>query len=181
MNVATMLVGPLLVPECRLAARRGWARRLRVGAGVALALPLLLVAWWWWMRVEVEPNFRGDRVVPSGLAATLAISIGLALLLSPSLLAGSLAGERERGSIGLLLTTRVDAREIVLGRLLGRISIVASMRAAGWPFLIGFGVLADVSFFSLLALLAYPMAVALGAGGLAIAASSVRAEGLEPP
>lgn len=177
MNPITLVVGPLAAPECIRTARRGWVLLARALAGFVLAVPSLGALWWWWMRAEVQPDFRGDQVVAWGLAATTGLSVALAILLAPALLAGSLAGERERGSIGLLLSTRVDCREIVLGRLVGKLSILATMLLAGWPFLIFFAILRDLGPMGLLALLALPFVVAFGAGGIAVAVSSVARKG----
>ncbi len=96
---------------------------------------------------------------------------------APAVLAGSLAGERERGVLQLLLTTAVSPREIVLGRLLGKLSQVAMIVLAGLPIvavlfaLTGLGPAQLGTFFLLLA------AVGLGGGGLAVGASVVSRRG----
>jgi ABC-type Na+ efflux pump permease subunit len=96
---------------------------------------------------------------------------------TPAVLAGSLAGERERGVLQLLLTTAVTPREIVMGRLLGKLSQVAMIVLAGLPIVAVLFALTGLSpaqlatFFLLLA------SVGLGAGGLAVGASVVSRRG----
>ncbi len=105
------------------------------------------------------------------------ILLTIALVQAPRVLAGSLAGERERGVLQLLLTTAVSAREVVLGRLLGKLSQVGMILLSGVPLLAllaawnGFGLLQLATLLLLLA------AVALGGGGLAVGASVVSRRG----
>ena len=63
------------------------------------------------------------------------ILLTIVVVQAPAVLAGSLAGERERGVLQLLLTTAVSPREIVLGRLLGKLSQVGMILLAGLPLL----------------------------------------------
>ena len=101
------------------------------------ALAILTVAagfvWWWSLSVSSDPNYQpeGRFQIASGILEGMILTI--ALILSPAVMAGSLAGEKERGSLGLLLTTRVNAFEIVVGRLLGKFSQVAMMVLATLP------------------------------------------------
>ncbi len=178
MNFATLVAGPLLAPECLRASRKGWLPWVRALAALMAAAPTLAALWWWWINLQVDASeFRATGTVFTSLGLVESLTILLALVLAPAVLAGSLAGEKERGSIGLLLSTRVDAREIVLGRMLGKLSLVGSIMLAATPFLIGLGVLAGFSIPSLMTLLMLPVAVGFGAGGLAVAASSVAKRG----
>ena len=63
------------------------------------------------------------------------ILLTIVVVQAPAVLAGSLAGERERGVLQLLLTTAVTPREIVSGRLLGKLSQVGMIVLAGLPIL----------------------------------------------
>ncbi|MDB5353214.1 MAG: hypothetical protein JWN86_4461 [Planctomycetota bacterium] len=177
MNLATAIIGPLLVPEVSRQARRGWVLIVRTLAALMIATPAMAALWWWWMNGKVDPQYRAYELVPTTLGILEGLLIAIVLVLSPAILAGSLAGEKERGSIGLLLSTSVDAREIVLGRMLGKLSSVVAILLAGFPFLLGFAVLADHTIGTQLALLALPFAVGLGVGGMAIAASAVARKG----
>ena len=103
--------------------------------------------------------------------------MAFAMILSPAVLAGSLAGEKERGSIGLLLTTRVNAADIVLGRLAGRLSQVAMIELAALPGLLLIASMAGFGWLPTLTLLALPMGLAFGGGGIALAASAMSRRG----
>ncbi|MFO0909821.1 MAG: ABC transporter permease subunit, partial [Isosphaeraceae bacterium] len=95
----------------------------------------------------------------------------------PAVLAGSLAGEKERGVLALLLTTTASSREIVVGRVLGKLTQVAMPLLAGVPVVVLLGSLAGMRWFPLLALILLPFCVAIGGGGLAAVASVVSRRG----
>jgi ABC-type transport system involved in multi-copper enzyme maturation permease subunit len=57
------------------------------------------------------------------------------LALVPIMVAGAIAGERERRTLDDLLTTRLSAGEIVLGKAAARALNVALVLLAGWPVL----------------------------------------------
>ena len=92
--------------------------------------------WIWWLSYSLATRacftglHSGDR---SATAATILLTI--VVVQAPAVLAGSLAGERERGVLQLLLTTAVSPREIVSGRLLGKLSQVGMIVLAGLPIL----------------------------------------------
>src|SRR5262249_39687472 len=105
------------------------------------------------------------------------IAITLAVVLSPAVLAGSLAGEKERGSMGLLLTTRVSTRDIVAGRLAGKLSQVAMILLAGVPAFMLIAALAGIRPGPLAMMFGLPAAVAFGGAGIAAASSAVSRRG----
>ncbi len=133
LNLASLLVGPLAGPECRRAVARGWLILLRTLAAGAVMGVVLVALWLWWINQRLDPfhrpyyEFRVCLVVVEGMLVTVALVMG------PAVLAGSLAGERERGALALLLTTRVSAREIVIGRLSGKLAQVGMILLAGVP------------------------------------------------
>ena len=176
MNLATLVIGPLLEPECRRASRRGMVFINRGLVGVLYGVIVVGAFGYWFLMQSVTPFFLPDFL--PGITWLLAnLAVATALLACPSALAGSLAGERERGSIGLLLSSRVDAREIVLGRLFSKLSIVGLSILGGVPFLLLFGWLCDFSVWQQFTLLMIPVSVGFGSGGLAIAASAVAKRG----
>ncbi len=177
MNLASAVIGPLMIPECARSARRGWGLLIRTLGAVALGIPALVAIWWWWMSQAIDDTYLPASILPGTLIVLEAICLVIVLVLSPAVLAGSLAGERERGSIGLLLSTSVDAREIVLGRMFGLLSIVFAIFVAGLPFLLAFAVLSGVSLAETSCLIALPLAVGFGIGGVSMAASSIARRG----
>ncbi len=69
------------------------------------------------------------------LSGTALILLTITAVQAPAVLSGSLAGERERGILQLLLTSTATPREIVEGRLLGKLSQVGMIILAGLPVL----------------------------------------------
>ena len=100
-----------------------------------------------------------------------------ALLLSPAFLAGSLAGDMERGALGLLLTSRINAYEIVMGRLTGKLCQVAFVLLGALPILALVGPQVGTHLSTFATLLILPLSVAFGGGGIALATSSVSKRG----
>lgn len=176
-GAATWLFGPLVAPECKRALARGRVVWMRGVAAALLAGIAVCILWWWWTAQQLEPNFRPYSTLRAGLIAWLATEITLALTLGPALMAGSLAGEKERGSLGLLMTTRVSPREIVMGRAAAMFSQIAMALLTGLPALVLLAELAGIRPPSLAAMAAQPLAVAFGVGGLSLATSAMSRRG----
>lgn len=165
------LVGPLVGPECRRCLGRRWL----AWAGVLAALPasgiVLAVAWVWFLKLQLNPVGVPGGLLSGTLVALDVVAIAIAFVLTPALLAGVLAGERVRGTLELLLAAEVNARDIILGRLMGRLSQVGILLAAGLPCWVLTLTQAGIPFSAGAALTLLPLAVAWGAGGMAMAAS----------
>lgn len=69
-------------------------------------------------------------------SATLFFVLGLSLLVTPSLTASSVNGDREHGVLATLQTTLLSAQEIVLGKLLASWAITGVFLAVGVPVLV---------------------------------------------
>jgi ABC-type Na+ efflux pump permease subunit len=177
MNLATVLLGPLVVPECRRSVGRGWLILVRALAALMAAGMVLTVLWLWWFNRQLDAAYSPFGVLRGGLMALEGMGVTVALVLGPAVLAGSLAGEKQRGTLGLLLTTAVSAREIVAGRLVGKLSQVAMILLTGLPAVVLLAVLAGFRPPVLALLLALPAAVAFGGGGIAVAASALARRG----
>ena len=173
----TLLLGPLAAPECARACRRGWLIWVRMAPAIVAGLVASGVLWFWWINQQINPAHQPFNEIRSALTAIEGLLMAFAMLMTPAVLAGSLAGDKERGSIGLLLTTRVNSTEIVLGRLAGRLSQVGMIEAAALPVLLLMAALAGFDLGSTLALLALPMGLAFGGAGLALAASAMSRRG----
>jgi ABC-type transport system involved in multi-copper enzyme maturation permease subunit len=66
----------------------------------------------------------------------------LLLLVTPAFVAGAITDEKRRGTLQYLLTSHLGTRDILLGKLLGRVAQVGLVALAGWPLfalLAGFG------------------------------------------
>jgi ABC-type transport system involved in multi-copper enzyme maturation permease subunit len=177
LNVAAQLVGPLAGPECRRAVARGWLIVVRALAAVALLGVALVVVWWWWVFRQTDPFHQPFYELRIGLTAVEGLMVAIALIQGPAVLAGSLAGEKQRGVLSLLLSTRVNAWEVVSGRLVGKLTQVGMILLAGVPSLILLGALAGLRPLILMTLIAVPAAVGFGGGGLAVLASALSRRG----
>ena len=173
----TLLFGPLAAPECSRAARRGWLIWVRILPAFAAGVVAFIVLWVWWMGQQIDPYHQPFNELRTALSIIEGLMVAFAMILTPAVLAGSLAGDKERGSIGLLLTTRVNAADIVLGRLAGRLSQVTMIELAALPGLLLIASMAGFGWLPTLTLLALPMGVAFGSGGIALAASAMSRRG----
>lgn len=171
------LFGPLAQPECLRSSRRGGWIWLRLVPAVAAGLVAFLVAWFWSVARDFDATHMPYYELRVGLTAVAGGLIALAALISPAVLAGSLAGEKERGSIALLLSTQASAADIVLSRWVGRLAPVGLVAASTLPMLLGLATLAGLNPPVVLMLLALPVAVGLGGGGFALGISAVSRRG----
>jgi ABC-type transport system involved in multi-copper enzyme maturation permease subunit len=92
----------------------------------------------------------------------------LLLLITPAFVAGAITDEKRRGTLQYLLTTDLESRHIVLGKLIGRLGQVALVMLAGVPLfalLAGFGGLTPITLAFAAAVLVMPL-FALAAGTL---------------
>ncbi len=177
LNLARLVFGHLAGIECRRGLARGWLLWLRAGVGTLLATGLLFLTWGWWLNARYDPVFVPGFELHFCLSGAALVLLTITAVQAPAVLAGSLAGERERGILQLLLTTAVSSREIVEGRLLGKLSQVGMIVLAGIPvvaFLASMDGLPVTQFLAILLLLA---AVGFGGGGLAVGASIVSRRG----
>ena len=171
------MFGHLVVPEFRRALGRGWLVVMRSLVALVLGIAFGLMLWFWWIATMIEPGGSPLFWVQWTLSTSAMILLTICVAQAPAVLAGSLAGERERGVLQLLLTTAVTPREIVTGRLVGKLSQVAMILMAGLPILAmlfawnGLGLKELIAFFLLLA------ATAFGGGGLAVGASILSRRG----
>jgi hypothetical protein len=156
-DATSMVLGPLASPECTRAARRGWLIWVRLFPAVASCAVAFVVLWVWWIGQQIDPYHQPFFELHTGLSIVEGMLVSFALILSPAVLAGSLAGEKERGSIGLLLTTRVTSSDIVLGKLASRLSQVLMIELAATPGLLLFASLAGMGPLSTFTLFALPM------------------------
>ncbi len=169
--------GPLTVIECRRSLNRGWVLVVRTLAAVPPAAVMLSVLWLWWFVGQMNTGYSPGPSLVWGVTAVEGMLVTVALLLSPALLAGTLAGDKARSTLGLLLAARVSPGEIVMARLTGRLCVLGVFLAAGLPPLVWLASLRGLSPWGLIILVVLPAAVGFGGGGLAIAVSAVARRG----
>ena len=63
-------------------------------AALAAAVVAISVIWWWWISLGFDPTYLPYEALRLGLAILEGMGIVIAVLISPALLAGSLARMR---------------------------------------------------------------------------------------
>jgi ABC-type Na+ efflux pump permease subunit len=139
------LFGPLVWWELVLLARRGHAARARVVLLYSLLLAIILCIFWWTYPSSPMSLFRGTAtLMPLGVAAELGQSLAFVLLqaqillvavITPAYAAATIAYEKDRQTLPLLLITDLTDREIVWGKTAGRLLFVLSVILTGTPVL----------------------------------------------
>src|SRR5205807_2209555 len=159
--------GPVLFQEMLLGGRRNQLHVFRwFYAGW-----LVLVVLWFYTLFQFEELGRGIRggnnraSAPEVVGGRFAESFVhqqmiLLLLVTPAFVAGSITDEKRRGTLQYLMLTDMEARHLVLGKLLGRMAQVLLLALGGLPLfalLAGFGGIAPVSLLATAAVLIMPL------------------------
>ena len=105
-NLATLLFGHLAGTECRRALARGWLIVVRSLVGLLLAVILLFSVWAWWFMIQYQPVLCAHIRVSGRRWRRRLSLLTIVVVQAPAVLAGSLAGDRERGVLQLLLDHR---------------------------------------------------------------------------
>ena len=177
MDAILGLFGPLAKPECLRSSKRGYWIWLRLLPALGAGLVVLSVLWAWSVFQRFDPTHLPYYEFRIGLTIIAGSLLSLAFLIPPATLAGSLAGEKERGSIGLLLSTQASSADIVLGRWVGRLAPVALVAASALPGLFLLALLAGMNPAIIAMLVILPSSVALGGGGFALGISAISKRG----
>jgi ABC-type transport system involved in multi-copper enzyme maturation permease subunit len=136
------LLGPLFIYDLARLARRGRTTFLHC------VYPALLLAWLCAMAVDRFPAlprqiFHGQSpsmAIPEWaefarryVIVILSLQAAAVLVLTPAYLAGAIAEEKERRTLDLLFTSDLRDREVVLGKLVGRLVHLATILLAALP------------------------------------------------
>ena len=137
--------GPLFRYELVRLARRGQQPMLRVGYVVILFIGLL-VAYArefgqdtdfvdLFSRTTNAPIDRMARFAETFLIVFLCLQAAAVLLMTPAIVGGAIAEDKERGAFDHLKTSLLSNREIVFGKLAARLVFVLSVLVTGLPVL----------------------------------------------
>jgi ABC-type transport system involved in multi-copper enzyme maturation permease subunit len=132
---------------------------------------------WWMMTTQLGTAVSPVPELQIGLDILIGFMVTGTWLLTPALLAGAFSGERPQAALVLLLTCQVSTRDIVLGRLLGRLAICGAFMLAALPAVTLLAGLCDLRFLDIGLLMLLPLAIGFGAGGLCCAASVLSRRG----
>jgi ABC-type transport system involved in multi-copper enzyme maturation permease subunit len=129
----------------------------------------LLFAYWAWLVIQAGTLFRvvlaASQPVPREqssyllihrlmnaqriafldgyLVTLLEVQLVVVLALVPALTAGSLGVEKERGTLFALFETQLTSRQIVLGKLFGRLALIVPMMLIALPALVFIAAMTD--------------------------------------
>jgi ABC-type transport system involved in multi-copper enzyme maturation permease subunit len=170
------LLGPVFRFEMLRSSRHVRAFSLRCAYALILLLILYLVyaSWFGWdgrSRNDVTRVFGSNgmaRFAGEFASTFLWVQLAAALVLTPILTAGAITEERGRRTFDCLLLTHLHDREIVLGKLLARLSHVALILVAGLPLLGAVQLLGGVDPNLVLAAFAGTLAMMFSIGSVAV-------------
>ncbi len=137
------LVGPVFWYELVALARRGQQPRLR-GLLAVLLLVGLLIAYLSEFPGRAAEALTGSEPLTRTQAgafahafmiAVLVVQLVVVMLITPALVGGAIAEEKERKTLDHLLSSLLTNREIVLGKLAARLVFVGGVVIAGVPVL----------------------------------------------
>jgi ABC-type transport system involved in multi-copper enzyme maturation permease subunit len=173
------LLGPVFRLEMLRSSRHVRAFSLRCAYALILLLILYLVyaSWFGWdgrsrSRVTRVFGINGMARFAGEFASTfLWVQLAAALVLTPILTAGAITEERGRRTFDFLLLTHLHDREIVLGKLLARLSHVALILVAGLPLLGAVQLLGGVDPNLVLVAFAGTLAMMFSVGSIAVLSS----------
>jgi ABC-type transport system involved in multi-copper enzyme maturation permease subunit len=117
------------------------ARRGRFYFGRAAYAGILLLIFWaiyadWTTRADLDATINQMSWLAAICFCSIAVAqVVLVLCLTPALVAGVIADEKQRKTLHYLMASRLTGPEIVVGKLLARMLHVAVLVAVGFPVL----------------------------------------------
>jgi ABC-type transport system involved in multi-copper enzyme maturation permease subunit len=176
------LVGPLFFYDVVRLARRGRGTALRFVYGLALLVALGVIyaqrfpghdllslsGHGPWISLHDQARFAQTFTTTLLLLQNVAV-----LVLTPAYLAGAIAEEKEKRTLALLLTTQLSDREIVLGKMLGRLVHIGAVLLVGLPVLSLAQLWGGVDVSMLLAGSAVTLLTLLSVGGVCLFCSAM--------
>ncbi|MEK6238355.1 MAG: ABC transporter permease, partial [Planctomycetales bacterium] len=161
-----MLIGPVFSREWRTAPRRLrlYVARATYASGLLILITTAAILVFEQQKMRnVEETARFGALLFQFLSP---LQLFLAAVFSALLSAGAVAQEKDRRTFVLLLMTRMTNSELVLGKLLSSILIVAVMLAAALPVFMLIALFGGVSFAQIGRVFGVTVAVAAAAGSL---------------
>jgi ABC-type transport system involved in multi-copper enzyme maturation permease subunit len=188
-HIPEWLGGPVLEWELRRASRKPWSRIVYYGWAMLLAIQTFALGLGneansgqsaspqnsTWASSYLETRQREVLSVISFSAGHLPFVLReqflLIVLLAPILAAGALGYEKEQNTLLMLFHTELQSREIVTGKVLGRLAILAGLVLIGLPVLVFLTSVGEIGLGRLFLALLLLFAVVFAIAGLAMLAS----------
>ena len=161
-----MFIGPVFAREVTIAPRRDWTYILRsIYVGVLI---LLIVTAWLVISGTQLITDPGDfaRFGTMLFQFLSPVQLVLAIFFAATLAAGAVGQEKERGTLLLLLMTRMTNRELVLGKLLASLLNIIMMLAVSIPVFMAIAMLGGISYYQIVRVLIVTLFCMLVCGSL---------------
>jgi hypothetical protein len=167
---AEALGGPVLAWEFKRAGR-GYLRKF-FALGYSAWLLVLGLGLWSATRSAFanapDPEAQLVLFLDSYVALILEFQLKLVMAITPAIMASCLGQEKERGTLFALFGTQLTSRQIVLGKLLGRLALLVPVFFAALPVLVFMMAVTGQGFIILILALAQQMIVAFGLGAVSL-------------
>jgi ABC-type transport system involved in multi-copper enzyme maturation permease subunit len=136
-----MFAGPVFTAELTTTARRARYYAIRFVYGMILLFFVVQAAGDWQVRRGVGALWEGGELsiremakIGRNIFVTFAfLQGGAVLVLTPSIVAGVVADEKQRKTLHYLMASRLNSVEIILGKLFARLLHVGIFLAVGLP------------------------------------------------
>src|SRR5579883_3447426 len=141
-RISEMWLGPIFTRELITCGRRSGTYRTRAGIAVFVAALIAANVWGWYLEEDGRFTPQGMIYFAQATFGTLAaVMFGLLINLTPGFVGRGLAEDKERGTLGYVLVTRLSSAEIVLGKLGSGLLLLALCLAAVLPMFLGIALL----------------------------------------
>lgn len=151
---------------------RNWKVFYAISGYIFLVSLVAAVAIWQIMYNSYAASFNPSEMTTVYIGLTI-LELALVLLITPSLTAGSISGERERQTLDLLLITKVSPFSIILGKFLSGLSIIVLMIFATMPIFAMIMYFGGTSILYVLAVTGYMILVCGAFGAIAMFFSTI--------
>jgi ABC-type transport system involved in multi-copper enzyme maturation permease subunit len=170
-SVASVLWNPIVAREARTRMRSKRAAFILFCWLAALGVVTVLA-----YRSAADQAGSVAALAHTGVTvfgALVAVVVGLVLLLVPGLVGGSIAGERERQTLDLLLGTRVRPWRVVIGKLAASLAFIGFLLVASLPILSVVALLGGIAWSDILIVAGLGALTAVTVGSMSILFSAI--------
>lgn len=159
-------VNPVLRKEL-LVKMRGW----KAAAMITIYIGILAIVAYFVMEVSIRESMVNTLNADNFKAAYTAIAViqfFLIIFIAPALTSGAISGERERQTLDILLSTKLPARSIILGKLFASIGQIILLVVSTLPIFSIIFLFGGISIVNLLQLFMFYVIVAITMGSIGI-------------
>lgn len=165
------MLNPVFRREAKTSLRN-WKIFYSIAGYILLVTIVAAIAIWQIMYNSYYASFDPSSMTDIYIGLTI-LELALVLLITPSLTAGSISGERERQTLDLLLVTKMSPFSIIFGKFLSGLSLIVLMIFATMPIFALIMYFGGTSIIYVLAITCYMMLVCGAFGAIAIFFSTV--------